>query len=76
MILQYKVREIKVADNLMNFEEYKLYLLKQYPKEKMHIALIWLSALKVHAKIKTHLEEKKQSEWNRLLDELKNKKVK
>ena len=65
-----------MVDNSINFEEYKLYLIKQYPVEKQHTALIWLSALKIHANITSHFTEKKKSEWNKLLNEVKNKSIK
>ena len=65
-----------MVDNSINFEEFKIYLEKQYPAEYRHEAHMWLSALKVHANIKSHREEKKKSQWIKLLDEVKNKPIK
>jgi len=65
-----------MIDNNMNFEEFKNHLMSQYPKRRKHEALLWLSALKVHANIRSNFIEKKQSVWEKLLDEVKNKSVK
>ena len=65
-----------MVDNNMNFEEYKLYLTKQYSRQNKHEAYMWLNALKVYANVKSPMAEKKQSKWEQLLDEVKNKPIK
>lgn len=62
-----------MVDNNMNFEEFKAHLMKQYSKFEKHIGFLWLSALKAHANVTNVFEEKKQSEWEKLLKEVKNK---
>ena len=65
-----------MVDNYMNFEEYKLHVCSNFSKLRQHEALIWLSAIKIQGNVKDVFEERKQSEWDKLFDEVKNKPIK